>query len=89
MKSHTTAAFRRLLSEQSERVRRDAQKAWRIWLVDPSAHGLQFKKLKLNGQFWSVRINDDFRVVGVMKGDAVIWFWIGSHVDYERLLKGL
>jgi hypothetical protein len=30
-----------------------------------------------------------FRAVGVLKGDEITWFWIGSHADYDRLLKTL
>jgi len=89
VKSHTTSAFRNLLAALPNRVRRDARKAWRMWLADRGAPGLQFKKLKLNGDYWSARVNDDHRVVGVMRGGAIVWFWVGSHHDYERLLKGL
>ena len=35
------------------------------------------------------RINRDYRVIGVMQGDTIIWFWIGPHDEYERLLTGL
>jgi hypothetical protein len=35
---------------------------------------------------YSVRIDLDWRAVGVLKDDTVVWFWIGSHNDYERLL---
>ena len=89
MKSHTTAAFRDQLAKLPARARKDAHKAWRLWQADSSVPGLQFKKLKLRGNCWSVRVNDDFRTVGVMRDDAIIWFWIGSHGDYERLLKGM
>jgi hypothetical protein len=27
--------------------------------------------------------------VGIVDGDAVIWFWIGSHANYDRLLTRL
>lgn len=38
---------------------------------------------------YSARVSDDYRVVGIMDGDAIVWFWIGKHVEYERLLKSL
>jgi len=34
----------------------------------------------------SVRINIDCRALGVRDGGDMIWFWIGSHAEYERLL---
>jgi hypothetical protein len=36
-----------------------------------------------------VRIDLDWRAVGVMKDGTMVWFWIGSHSAYERLLAGL
>jgi len=45
---------------------------------------LRFKKV---GNYWSARVNDDFRAVGILDGDTVIWFFIGSHSDYEKFLK--
>jgi hypothetical protein len=31
----------------------------------------------------------DYRALGVREGDEIIWFWIGSHADYDRLLSRL
>jgi hypothetical protein len=31
----------------------------------------------------------DYRALGVKEGDEIIWFWIGSHADYDRLLSRL
>jgi len=36
-----------------------------------------------------VRITRDYRALGVRDGEAIVWFWIGSHADYERLLTQL
>ena len=30
-----------------------------------------------------------YRAVGVIDGEAITWFWIGSHADYDNLLKRL
>ena len=35
---------------------------------------------------WAVRIRDG-RALGVDDNGDIIWFWIGSHADYDRLLK--
>ena len=37
----------------------------------------------------SVRIDLDWRAAGILDGDVVVWFWIGSHADYEQLLRHL
>jgi len=31
----------------------------------------------------------DYKVVGLIDGDEITWFWIGSHTDYDNLLKRL
>ena len=35
----------------------------------------------------SVRIGLDWRAVCVRSGDKAIWYFIGSHADYDRLIK--
>jgi hypothetical protein len=46
----------------------------------PSLH---FKKI---GLFWSARVGLNYRCIGVALPDGVLWFWIGSHADYDRLV---
>ena len=36
--------------------------------------------------FWSVRIGRRHRARGVEAGDGIVWFWIGSHTQYDRLV---
>jgi hypothetical protein len=37
---------------------------------------------------WSVRVGAHYRALGLDSDDAVVWFWIGSHADYDRLVQG-
>jgi hypothetical protein len=39
------------------------------------------------GRFWSVRIGRRYRAVAVERGEDLVWFWIGSHADYDRLIS--
>ena len=50
---------------------------------NPKHPSLHFKQIK---QFWSVRIGLRYRALGVGVPDGVVWFWIGSHTDYDRLI---
>jgi hypothetical protein len=34
-----------------------------------------------------VRIGLAYRALGVRDGEEIIWFWIGSHAHYDRLLR--
>ena len=53
-------------------------------LKDDSRHpSLHFKKV---GRFWSVRVGIHYRAIGVEDADDLIWFWIGRHDEYDRLI---
>lgn len=67
-------------------VRRTAEKQYRLWLRDSRHPSVRFKKV---GEYWSARVNADYRAVGILDGDTVVWFFIGTHSEYARLLKSL
>ena len=89
MTSRTTEAFRRLLAELPPPVRRQARAAYARWSVDPWQRGLQFKQVHTREPVWSVRVSLGWRAVCVRTGDVAVWFWIGSHADYDALLSRL
>jgi hypothetical protein len=39
--------------------------------------------------YYSARVGIGYRAVGVLDGDTITWFWIGSHANYDRLLENL
>ena len=85
MQSRTTRQFWRLFSELPREVQREAQSAYRLFQDNPMHPGLHFKKLEGEDDIYSARIGLDYRALAVMKKDRVVWFWIGSHSDYDRL----
>ena len=70
-------------------VRRQAREAYRRWQADPWQGGLQFKRVHTREPIWSVRVSLGWRAVCVRSGEVAIWFWIGSHADYDALLARL
>ncbi len=38
---------------------------------------------------YSVRVGIHYRALGVDRGDYLLWFWLGTHSEYERLLNQL
>jgi hypothetical protein len=56
---------------------------------DSSHPSLQFKRVHASEPIYSVRAGLGWRAVGVRSDDAMVWFWIGSHAEYDRLLSGL
>ena len=86
MQSRSTRQFRRLFSDLPSGVQRDATRAYRLFQSNPAHPGLQFKKLEGEDNIYSVRIGLEYRALAVMKKDRIVWYWIGSHSGYDRLV---
>jgi len=54
--------------------------------ADPFHPSLHFKKVGKRKQLWSVRVGEHYRALGLDKTEGVVWFWIGTHADYDKLL---
>ena len=42
--------------------------------------------LKKVGPFWSVRVGGRYRALATEIDQGLLWFWIGSHADYDALV---
>jgi len=89
MNSRTTRRFRDLLAALPAHVRQQARDAFHLFRQNPSHPGLRFKKVHPDPPIYSARVGIGHRAVGALNGDTVIWFWIGSHADYDKLLGEL
>jgi plasmid maintenance system killer protein len=89
MNSRRTRRFRDALAALPLNIRKQAATASPRFRADPNHPSLHFKNVHPTLPIYSARINDDYRVVGQMRSDAIVWFWIGKHEEYERLLKKL
>ena len=89
MNSRTTRQFRELLAALPANVRKQAHEAYRLFQQSPSHPGLHFKKVNDDPPIHSARVGIGFRAVGVVTGDTIVWFWIGSHANYDKLLAQL
>lgn len=66
------AAVRTLAGKQFELLKQDSR--------HPSLH---FKRVR---RFHSVRVGAHYRALAVDAPDGVLWFWIGSHAEYDRIV---
>ena len=78
MRSRTTAAFRRALEFLPPEVRAQAQRAYELFRSNPNHPGLRFKPVHPSRPIYSVRIDIRYRALGVLEGDGIIGFWVGS-----------
>ncbi len=86
MKSLATPRFWKIYAGLPEHVLRQARFAYRLCRENPQHPGLRFKKVHAMQPIYSVRIGLGYRAVGSLEGDTIIWFWIGSHAVYDRLV---
>lgn len=78
MISKVRPAFWRAYNRLAPSVKARAREAYRLFEKNPDHPSLRFKKLQARDDVWSVRINEQFRAVGVRAGDTVEWIYWDS-----------
>jgi len=84
MKSLTLPSFWVEYRKLNENIRQSTRKTYRLWAENSFHLSLHFKCINTEESIWSVRITRNYRALGILDGDTVTWFWIGSHDDYEK-----
>lgn len=64
-------------------IQRLADRCFEQLKRDPKYPSLHFKKV---GRFRSARVGEHYRAVGVESSDGIVWFWIGPHAEYDKLI---
>jgi len=67
-----------------EAVRQLANSNFELLKKNPQHPSLHLKQV---GKFWSVRVGLRYRALGVTAPDGIIWFWIGTHTEYDKLVS--
>lgn len=83
MNHHASPDFWACYHALPDAVQALADKAFSLLNTDPRHPSLHFKKV---GRFWSARVGIHHRAVGVQVPDGVLWFWIGTHAEYDNLV---
>ena len=89
MKSRTTERFRKAFAPIPAQVQRQAREAYKLFLQKPYYPSLRFKPVHPTKPIYSVRINIAYRAVGILEDDDILWFWIGPHAEYDKLISRL
>ncbi|MEE8190868.1 MAG: hypothetical protein V3T79_04650 [Candidatus Scalindua sediminis] len=80
----TINRFWKYFENLSEPVQKVSKKNFELLKTNPMHPSLHFKKV---GKLWSVRAGINHRALAVEDGDDFIWVWIGTHSEYERMIK--
>ncbi len=78
-----TESFWRLYGSLPKEVRDLADKNFALLSENPRHPSLHFKRI---GEMWSARVGRDHRALALEHDDGLVWFWIGTHADYDRLI---
>ena len=64
-------------------VQATADRAFALLKADPHHPSLHFKKVD---EWWSARVGLHHRALAVEIADGILWFWIGTHAEYDRII---
>ena len=87
MRSYTLPSFWDTYRQLPDGVKQQARDAYRFFLLDPRHPGLNFKRVGKRRLVYSVRVSRNYRALGVLENGDIVWFWIGPHDEYDRLLR--
>jgi len=76
--------FWKLYDKLPDNIKTLANSNFELLKKSPRHPSLHLKKV---GRYWSIRVGDHYRAIGVQSPDGIIWFWIGTHAAYDRLIR--
>ncbi len=88
MNSRTSERFRRLYAALPADAQRQARDAYQLFKQNPRHGSLQFKRINpADPSLYSARVGAHYRAIGKPVGDIVYWTWIGTHEEYNKLIR--
>lgn len=87
MKHFALQRFWRHYRELPKHIQELADRNFELLKSNPRYPSSHFKKVGRRKQLWSVRVGLDYRALGKDKPEGVVWFWIGTHGEYDQLLS--
>ena len=89
MRSRRTARIRSLFEQLPADVQQSARRAYVLFQRDRAHPSLQFKRLRADRQTYSIRIGLGYRALALRFDETLVWYWIGPHAEYDRLISQL
>jgi hypothetical protein len=68
-------------------IRKLADKNFDLLKSDQHHSSLHLKRVGKTKQLWAVRVGSHYRTLGADKPEGIVWFWIGTHAEYDTLLS--
>lgn len=84
MRHFASSSFWAAYTDLPDRIRQLADKNFELLKTNAAHPSLHFKKI---ANYRSVRVGIRYRALALEVEDGLLWFWIGNHADYDKLLK--
>jgi hypothetical protein len=65
-----------------------AKRAYELFRGNPNHPGLNFKMVDERERIYSARVGLGHRALGQVDGEDIVWFWIGAHSEYDKVVRG-
>lgn len=65
-------------------IRNLADRCFSLLKINPQHPSLHLKKINI---YWSVRVGRKYRALAVEVSEDLLWFWIGTHAEYDRIIS--
>ena len=88
MINRTTPGFWGAYNALPERIQRKAREQFALFSADSSHPSLRFKQIDRGRGLWSARVTQNYRAAAFKLEDCYLWFFIGTHAEYDKLLAG-
>jgi hypothetical protein len=75
-----------MLQRTSQRDPGLADKKFSLFQLNPAHPSLGFAR---KGNVWTVDVGLHYRAIAWRENETVVWFWIGSHENYNKLMNRL
>ncbi|PSR01214.1 MAG: hypothetical protein BRD54_06405 [Bacteroidetes bacterium SW_8_64_56] len=87
MKHFTLPRFWEHYRDLPDDIQDLADRKFELLKSNPRHPSLHLKKIGNKKQLWSVRVGLHYRALGREKPEGIVWFWIGTHAEYDRLIS--
>ena len=84
MKHRASPRFWRHYRALPDELQQLADRGYQLLLHDPRHPSLHFKRI---GRLWSARVGLHHRALAIGRSGEIVWIWIGSHAEYDLLLR--
>ena len=84
MRHFASPSFWECYDRLPQNIQKSADKSFSLLKQNPKHPSLHLKNI---GKYCSVRIGLKYRALAVEVEEGLLWFWIGTHAEYDHLVN--